>query len=68
MADLASELAKYPGRLPPAKLRRICDPKSLAFNTTAELKPFDGLIGQDLLQDLVFVYDGPRGAFRLERG
>ena len=28
----------------------------------------DGLIGQDLLQDLVFVYDGPRGAFRLERG
>ena len=25
----------------------MCDPKSLAFKTTAELKPFEGLIGQE---------------------
>ncbi len=46
MPDLASELSKHSRRLPPPRLRRVCDPKSLAFKTTAELKPFEGLIGQ----------------------
>lgn len=47
MPDQASELAKHARRLPTSRLRRVCDPKSLAFKTTAELKPFEGLIGQD---------------------
>jgi predicted ATP-dependent protease len=42
----AAELAKHPLRLKPARLRRVCDPKTLAFKSTAELKPFDGLVGQ----------------------
>ncbi len=46
MADPTSELLKHPARLKPARLRRVCDPKNLDFKTTAELKPFDGLIGQ----------------------
>ncbi|MCE9521271.1 MAG: AAA family ATPase [Alphaproteobacteria bacterium] len=44
--SLASELRSHARRLPPARLRRVCDPKNLGFKTTAELKPFDGLIGQ----------------------
>ena len=47
MSDPASELKNHPNRLAPAKLRRRCDPKSFSFKTTAELKPFDGLIGQE---------------------
>jgi len=47
MADATPDLAKHPNRLPPARLRRICDPKVFTFKTTAELKPFDGLIGQE---------------------
>lgn len=47
MSDPASELKNHPRRLAPAKLRRRCDPKSFSFTSTAELKPFDGLIGQD---------------------
>jgi predicted ATP-dependent protease len=46
MNDLAQELGKHERRLTPARLRKRCDPKSLGFKTTAELKPFDGLIGQ----------------------
>ncbi|MEQ1753853.1 MAG: ATP-binding protein [Micropepsaceae bacterium] len=34
-------------RLPVSQLRRTCDPKSLNFRTTDELKTFDGLIGQN---------------------
>ncbi|NOT41560.1 MAG: AAA family ATPase [Alphaproteobacteria bacterium] len=33
-------------RLAPARLRRVCDPKAFKFKTTADLAPFDGLIGQ----------------------
>src|SRR5437868_11643221 len=47
MTDLASELEKHARRLAPSRLRRVCDPKALAFTTTADLKPFDGLVGQD---------------------
>ncbi len=46
MADLEQELGKHPRRLPPMRLRKRCDPAGFAFKTTAELKPFDGLIGQ----------------------
>ena len=46
MPDQSSELEKHVRRLPPSRLRRVCDPKSLAFETTAELKPFEGLVGQ----------------------
>ncbi len=46
MTNLQAEMHKHPLRLMPARLRRVCDPKSLAFKTTAELKPFEGLIGQ----------------------
>ncbi|MCP2519549.1 AAA family ATPase [Candidatus Aminicenantes bacterium AC-708-M15] len=33
--------------LPPEKLKWRCDPDSLGFNSTDELKPFKGIIGQD---------------------
>ena len=46
MADDAAELNNHPLRLKPLRLRRVCDPKTLTFKTTAELEPFDGLIGQ----------------------
>lgn len=39
-------LAGHALRLDIASLRRMCDPKSLAFSTTADLTPFDGMIGQ----------------------
>jgi len=32
--------------VPVERLRRICDPASLAFKTTEELKPIEGIIGQ----------------------
>lgn len=47
MAEPTLDISKHPKRLPPARLRRVCDPKSFAFKTTAELKPFDGLVGQE---------------------
>ncbi len=46
MAELEHDLGKHPHRLAPARLRKRCDPKTFAFKTTAELRPFDGLIGQ----------------------
>ena len=46
MAEKSNDLAKHPLRLKPARLRRVCDPKSFSFKTTADLQPFDGLIGQ----------------------
>lgn len=46
MAEKSNDLAKHPLRLKPARLRRVCDPTSFGFKTTADLKPFDGLIGQ----------------------
>ena len=32
--------------LDPSQLRRVCDPASLPFNTTADLKPATDIIGQ----------------------
>jgi predicted ATP-dependent protease len=46
MPDKTADLATHPLRLNPAKLRRVCDPKQFKFKTTADLAPFDGLIGQ----------------------
>lgn len=46
MPDKPADLASHPMRLAPARLRRVCDPKAFKFKTTAELPPFDGLIGQ----------------------
>ncbi|MCS7216897.1 MAG: AAA family ATPase [Candidatus Bipolaricaulota bacterium] len=34
-------------RLPPEKLRRTCDPRLFTFATTAELKPLQGIVGQE---------------------
>lgn len=34
-------------RVPAKKLRRVCDPRSLKFKTTAELSPIEGTVGQD---------------------
>jgi len=33
--------------VPAAQLRITCDPASLAFETTAELEPLSGTVGQD---------------------
>ena len=46
MPDKTADLASHPMRLQPARLRRVCDPKAFKFKTTADLAPFDGLIGQ----------------------
>lgn len=46
--DLAeTSQAPRPTSLPPAELRRMVDPATLGFKTTAELEPISGLIGQD---------------------
>ncbi|HXH83151.1 MAG TPA: peptidase, partial [Candidatus Tectomicrobia bacterium] len=34
-------------RVPPEDLRRTCDPESLGFETTAEVPPLEGTVGQD---------------------
>lgn len=34
-------------RVPPANLRRVCDPASLGFADTREVTPMEGTIGQD---------------------
>ena len=34
-------------RVPVKQLRRVCDPRSLKFKTTAELSPLAGTVGQD---------------------
>ena len=36
-----------PGEIPAAQLRVECDPAELGFDTTEDLKPHDGLIGQE---------------------
>ncbi len=36
-----------PKPLPPAALRTPCDPGRFSFETTAELEPLDGVVGQD---------------------
>ncbi|MFM9864725.1 MAG: Lon protease family protein [Micropepsaceae bacterium] len=46
MPDKPADLASHPMRLAPARLRRVCDPKAFKFKTTADLAPFEGLIGQ----------------------
>ena len=33
--------------LRPAELRAVCDPATLRFRSSAELPPFDGMIGQE---------------------
>jgi len=38
---------RSPHRLSPAQLRWACDPKTLAFETTAELKADEVIVGQD---------------------
>jgi len=35
-----------PRELPPERLRMVCDPASLQFQTTEELAPLEGIIGQ----------------------
>jgi predicted ATP-dependent protease len=39
--------APKPDGLPPEKLRWRCDPASISFQTTAEVEPLEGEIGQD---------------------
>ncbi len=39
--------AAAPLKLAPERLRRDCDPESLGFETTAEVAPLDGTIGQE---------------------
>jgi ATP-dependent Lon protease len=39
--------APTPHPLPPEKLRWQCDPATLPFETTADLKPLEGIVGQD---------------------
>jgi hypothetical protein len=34
-------------RVPPARLRRTCDPRTLKFKTTADLTPLEGTVGQE---------------------
>jgi lon-related putative ATP-dependent protease len=34
-------------RVPPAKLRRRCDPRVFKFKTTDDIKPLEGTVGQD---------------------
>jgi len=38
-------LKKY--ELKPSELRKICDPKSFRFKNTSQIKPLDGVIGQE---------------------
>jgi lon-related putative ATP-dependent protease len=40
-------------RLKPEQLNRRCDPAGLAFETTAELEPLDGGVGQDRASEAV---------------
>src|SRR5262245_56614598 len=47
MAEPTPEISKHANRLAPARLRRYCDPKAFTFKTTADLKPFEGLVGQE---------------------
>ena len=47
MTSQKDTLATHALRLDNASLRRTCDPGALAFKTTADLKPFDGMLGQN---------------------
>jgi hypothetical protein len=42
-----TEIQKTVGPLRPDQLYRATDLSALTFSTTAEIKPIDGLIGQD---------------------
>jgi len=44
------------------RLRRVCDPASLGFATTAELEPLEGLIGQDRAMEAIGLAAGMRAA------
>jgi lon-related putative ATP-dependent protease len=46
-ADSMESTAPAPQALAPAELRRVVEPTTLGFKTTAELEPILGLIGQD---------------------
>ncbi|MGE0057931.1 MAG: AAA family ATPase [Dehalococcoidia bacterium] len=39
--------------LSPTELRRVCDPATLSFDSTAELEPYVGLIGQDRAMEAI---------------
>lgn len=47
MTTVASKGAPSLSPVTPKMLRPLCDPRSLGFKTTAELKPIDTLIGQE---------------------
>ena len=40
-------IARKPHRLTAKQLRRVCDPRSLKFKTTADVQPIEGTVGQD---------------------
>ncbi len=39
--------------LTPSELRRVCDPASLTFDSTTDLEPYVGLIGQDRAMEAI---------------
>jgi len=47
MTSQKDALATHALRLDIASLRRTCDPAALTFQTTADLKPFEGMLGQN---------------------
>lgn len=53
MAAKTSTQRDIPPGLPPKRLRVECDPKALGFETTADLKPLRGLVGQDRAIDAI---------------
>jgi len=53
MAGKTSGRLETPQGLPPKRLRVQCDPKTLGFATTTELKPARGLVGQDRAIDAI---------------
>ncbi|MEX0759167.1 MAG: ATP-binding protein, partial [Tistlia sp.] len=64
MAKSAAEPALVP--LPAARLRRRCDPAAFGFETTNELEPLDGFLGQErALEALDFGTSIERAGFNL---
>ncbi len=52
--------------LKPRALYRPCDPKALAFKTTNDLEPFDGILGQERAVDAIeFGSSAPTDGFNL---
>ena len=47
MAENSKQKPIRPKGLPAGRLRTVCDPKTLGFETTASLTPVQGYIGQD---------------------